>query len=92
MAAIVLVFSQPLSSVVVNTCLTPEDKDDEEEETDSLAFGYLSPLSLAFWLNFGQSCCQKSQSEIIKVPTAAPFSKGLGVMALGFLEPLAPRL
>lgn len=51
MAAIVLVFSQPLSGVVVNTCLTPEDKDDEEEETDSLAFGYLSPLSLAFWLN-----------------------------------------
>ena len=71
MAAIVLVFSQPLSGVVVNTYLAPEDKDDEEEETDSLAFGYPSPLSLTFWLNFGQSSCQKSQSEIIKVPSTA---------------------
>ena len=32
MAAIVLIFSQPFSGVVVNTCLAPEDKDDEEKE------------------------------------------------------------
>lgn len=67
MAAIVLVFSRPFSGVVMKTCLALEDKDDDEEEVESLAFGYLSPLSMAFW----QSSCQKSQSEIIKVPSTA---------------------
>ncbi|CAM9931620.1 unnamed protein product [Rangifer tarandus platyrhynchus] len=37
MAAIVL--ARPLSGVVVNTCLALEDKDDDEEEVESLAFG-----------------------------------------------------
>ena len=34
MAAIVLVFSQPLSGVVVNTYLAPEDKDDPRHDED----------------------------------------------------------
>lgn len=92
MAAIVLIFSQPFSGVVVNTCLAPEDKDDEEEETDSLAFGYPSPLSLAFWLNFGQSSCQKSQSEIIKVPSTAVSFQRVWSDGLGIPQSLAPHL
>ena len=32
-----LVFSQPLSGVVANTCPTLEDKDRAEEEVESLA-------------------------------------------------------